>query len=125
VSPKTIRRDGRFAAAVNQLVEIGGWEIRNLILARDARVTRGTILALAAMANTDVEHVRRLLFRWQQTSSLPRNRYPDGRPLTITLRRGSPEEMGEDLQKRLEREEFMGLARYLQAASTLDGENEK
>jgi len=49
VGEKTIRRDARFAEAVDQIVQNCGQDARNLILSREAGLTRGSILRLAKL----------------------------------------------------------------------------
>src|SRR5262245_60100932 len=47
VGEKTIRRDAKVVEAVDKIVEVCGGEARNLLLARDTRLTRGGVLRLA------------------------------------------------------------------------------
>jgi hypothetical protein len=50
VDPATIRRDGKFAEAVDAIVSHCGSEARNLILSRDSGLTRGGVRRLARLA---------------------------------------------------------------------------
>ena len=50
VSPRTIRRDGQYATAVDTLVEVVGDEVRPRLLARESKLTKKKTLELATEA---------------------------------------------------------------------------
>ncbi len=84
VDAATICRDGAVAAAVEELVAHGGADVKPLLLGRQARLTRGQLLALAA----EPPHRQRdLLFELRLHGRLPRSWRSQGACPTITLPR--------------------------------------
>ncbi len=81
VGEATIRRDGKFTAAVDSIAENCGDKAKQAILARDAGLTRGAVVRLAKMKPKDQQKaVQELLER----GKLPRRARPKKRS-TITL----------------------------------------
>jgi hypothetical protein len=69
VSPATIHRDGKFASAVDTLVETCGQQARTVILARDGGLRRGGVEALA---RRDADEQRAFFAAWRKTGKRPR-----------------------------------------------------
>lgn len=69
VGEKTIRRDARFAGAVDQIVANCGQDARNLILSRDAGLTRGGVLRLAGL---QPKEQRQYIAALQESGKRPR-----------------------------------------------------
>ena len=59
VSPRTIRRDGQYATAVDTLVEVVGDEVRPRLLARESKLTKKKTLELATEAVDNPNKVKR------------------------------------------------------------------
>jgi len=96
VGEATIRRDGRFAKAVDSVAENCGDKAKQAILARDANLSRGAVLRLAKMkAKEQQKAVQELL----EKGKLPR-RHAAKKRATITLPT-EPKSLAEKLFKGL------------------------
>jgi hypothetical protein len=82
VGEKTIRRDARFSQAVDQIVQNCGQDTRNLILAREAGLTRGGVLRLAKLKP---EKQKKCLQELKESGRRPRKPRKGKRRQTITL----------------------------------------
>lgn len=69
VGEKTIRRDARFAEAVDQIVQNCGQDARNLILSRETGLTRGGVLRLSRLKPNDQ---KKYLESLKETGKRPR-----------------------------------------------------
>jgi hypothetical protein len=81
VGEATIRRDGKFARAVDSIAENCGEKAKQAILARDAGLTRGAVVRLAKMKVKDQQKAIQELL---EKGKLPRRAAAKKRP-TITL----------------------------------------
>ena len=61
VDPETIREDGRFSRAVDTLVAVGGEMVRPFLFARETRLTRSSIIALARRERDEQERLLKAL----------------------------------------------------------------
>jgi hypothetical protein len=112
VSRLTIHRDGRFAAAVDELTAIAGEWVMELALGPGGTVSQEAIVALAAL---DPELQQELLMEWKKTGKLPRGRRSQkGKPKTINLPR-NPRELIAALRRRLDTEEWAAVHHQLAA----------
>jgi hypothetical protein len=97
VSPRTIRYDALVTEAVDHIASQCGKEARQLLLARDARLRRGTLLALAGLS---VDRQRAVMSRWYVEGKLSRPKIGDGDKSTLTLPR-PPAQFAAALRRRV------------------------
>jgi hypothetical protein len=95
VGAATIRRDGRFTAAVDSIAANCGARAKQAILARDTGLTRGAVARLAKMSPEEQKAVLELLER----GKLPRQTLPE-KQATITVPR-EPTALAAKLFRRL------------------------
>jgi hypothetical protein len=112
VGEKTIRRDARFAEAVDRIVENCGQDAKNLILARDTGLTRGGVLRLARLKPEDQ---KKFIQELKETGKRPRKPRKGKRRQTLTLP-SQPKALVQALLKQLGAEEAAEVARGLAAA---------
>lgn len=108
VGEKTIRRDAKFAEAVDQIVASCGEKARHLILSRDAALTRNQVIRIARMKPHEQQQ---LIEQLSQTGRLPKRRAGNKRA-TITLST-DPKTLVEILVQRLDRTQALQVARFL------------
>jgi hypothetical protein len=82
VGEATIKRDEQFANAVDAIVENCGEEARNLILSRDAGLTRGRVLLLAGMKPAEQ---KRFIQALKEEGKPPRRKRQKAKRKSITL----------------------------------------
>lgn len=82
VGEKTIRRDGKFAEAVDCVVENCGTAVRNLLLSRDTGFSRGGVLRLAKLKP---EEQRAFMEELKESGKRPRKPRKNKRRETITV----------------------------------------
>lgn len=109
VGSATIKRDERFAKAVDAIVENCGDEARNLILSRDAGLTRGQVARLAKMKPADQ---KRFIQTLKEQGKPPRRKHKATQRTSITLPT-EPKSLVEKLVERLGREGAAEVSRML------------
>jgi hypothetical protein len=118
VGEKTIRRDARFAEAVDEIVQNCGHEARNLVLSRETGLTRGGVLRLAKLKPEDQQ---KYVATMKETGKRPRKPRKGKRRQTLTLP-SQPKALVQALLKQLGAEEVAevarGLAEAVQASAT-------
>lgn len=82
IGEKTIRREAKFAEAVDQIAEKCGVEAKQLILSRDVNFTRGNVLRLAKLKPAEQKKYLEVI---RETGKRPRTKRPKGKRSTITL----------------------------------------
>jgi hypothetical protein len=112
VGQATIKRDFRFAQAVDRIVANCGEESKNLVLSRDTGLSRGAVARLARMKPAEQQETLRQL---KETGKLPRKQRRKGKRMTITLPT-KPKEFAATLVEKLSRQEVEELAKALAAA---------
>jgi len=61
VGEAIIKRDGEFAQAVETLAQVGGEEVREAVLSRDARLPRKDVKTLADLSQREPERAKKIL----------------------------------------------------------------
>jgi hypothetical protein len=112
VGEKTIRRDGKFAEAVDRVAENCGPEARNLLLARDTGLTRGGVLRLAKL---QPEEQRAFLKQMKEAGRPPRKPRKAKKGSRITLPT-QPKALVRALVRQLGAKELAEVSRALSAA---------
>ena len=112
VGQATIRRDHKFALAVDKIVDNCGEDTKNLILSRDTGLSRGGIVRLVKLP---AAQQRKFIEDLKASGKPPRKQRKTGKPTTITLST-RPKEFAKTLLKRLSREEAKALAKALAEA---------
>lgn len=112
VGEKTIRRDARFAEAVDEITENCGSDAQNLILSRDTGFTRGGVLRIAKLKPKDQ---KKFIQELKETGKRPRKARKGKRRHTLTLPR-QPQALVQALLKHLTPEEAAEVARDLAKA---------
>jgi hypothetical protein len=112
VGEKTIRRDARFAEAVDAIVGNCGAEARNLLLARETAMTRGGILCLARL---EPDEQRNFLRTLQESGKRPRRAHKGRRRDKVTLP-AQPKALVAGLLKQLGARELSAVYEALGAA---------
>jgi hypothetical protein len=112
VGEKTIRRDGKFAGAVDCIIDNCGQEVRNLILSRDAGLTRGGVLRLARLRP---EEQKKFIQELKESGKRPRKSQKAKRRQTITLPK-QPKALVQALLKQLGAEAATEVVRALAEA---------
>jgi hypothetical protein len=111
VGEKTIRRDAKFALAVDVIGGNCGEKAKHLILSRDAGLRRQQVLRLANMSTTE----QRAYFKQlNETGRPPKTRRASKRN-TIILP-ANPKALVETLVRRVGREEIVQVMKLLQQA---------
>ena len=82
VGEKTIRRDAKFAEAVDSIAELCGAETKNLILSRDYGLTRGNVIRLSRLTKNEQ---KAYLEELKETGKRPRKPRSKGKRRSITL----------------------------------------
>lgn len=113
VAEKTIRRDAKFAQAVDGIVANCGPDSRNLILSRDLGLTRGGVLRLSKLKPADQ---KQFLEDLKTSGKRPRKaRKAKKREKTITIP-SQPKQLAAALLKQLKPEELAEVSRALAEA---------
>jgi hypothetical protein len=116
VGQATVRRDGRFAEAVDAVVANCGRDARNLILSRQTGLTRGGVLRLSKM---DPDEQREFLRQLKKSGKRPRKARAKRRDsFTVPAR---PKALVQALLERLEPREIDEVYRALAEALELRG----
>src|SRR5262249_48185324 len=119
VGEKTIRRDGKFAEALDRIIESCGPEAKNLILARDTGLTRGGVHRLAKL---DSKKQQRFLEELKENGKRPRKTRKGKKRARITLP-PQPKALAQALIKKLQPPEIAEVYKVLSDA--LRGEKGK
>jgi hypothetical protein len=82
VGEKTIRREAKFAEAVDQIAENCGQEVKQVLLSRETGLTRGGILRLAKLKP---EEQKRFLQQLKESGKRPRKARKKGKRERITI----------------------------------------
>jgi hypothetical protein len=112
VGEKTIRRDARFAEAVDDIVGNCGAEARNLLLARETAMTRGGVLRLAKL---EPDEQRDFLRTLRESGKRPRRAHKGKRRDKLTLP-AQPKALVAGLLKQLGARELAAVYEALGAA---------
>ena len=113
VAPATIRRDGRFAKAVDAIAENCGADSRQLILSRDTGLSRGRVTQLAKMKPKEQQE---LLQELREAGKLSRKRKKGGRRATVTVPT-KPKEFGQAVVKKFGHADALELAKAIMEAA--------
>ncbi|MRG95711.1 hypothetical protein [Polyangium spumosum] len=117
VDEKTIRRDARFAEELDEFAEVCGAQIKNEVLAREARITRKDVPRLIALEKASREQVVAGVRGGAKASVLLREIERSGGEETQRERRKSEDAAG-SMSAALEHlEKAVGILRGLEAAS--------
>jgi hypothetical protein len=113
VGEKTVRRDARFAEAVDQIDENCGQDARNLILSRETGLTRGGVLRLAKLKPEDQ---KKFLESLKETGKRPRKTRKTGKRRERITLPAEPRALVQALVKELDSAELSELAKALAEA---------
>lgn len=120
VGEKTIRRDARFAEAVDQIVENCGQDARNLILSRETGLTRGGVLRLSKLKPNEQQ---KYLESLKETGKRPRKpRKGSKRRERITLP-VQPKAFVQSLLKQFDHKEIAEISKALAEAIERQGQD--
>jgi hypothetical protein len=119
VGEKTIRRDGKFAEALDRIINNCGVEAKNLILARDTGFTRGGVLRLAKLNSKEQQ---KFLEELKESGKRPRKPQKGKKRDRISLP-AQPKALAQALLKRLKPEEVAEVSKALVAAMEKQGES--
>ncbi len=117
VADMTIRRDGVFAKAVDQIIANCGVEARNLLLARQPGLTRGRVLEVSKRGPKEQREFLRML---QETGKVPRKPGSGRKPGRISVPR-QPRALARALLEQLERQQVAAVVRELNEALERQG----
>jgi hypothetical protein len=112
VGERTIRRDGKFAEAVDRIAENCGPDARNLILSRETGLTRGGVLRLAKLKP---DEQKKFIEELKTSGKRPRKPRRAKRRQMTTLP-SQPKALVQALLKQLGAEEVAEVARGLALA---------
>jgi hypothetical protein len=121
VGEKTIRRDAKFAQAVDQIAANCGEDAKKMILGRDTGLSRG---AVARLTKLEPKEQQEFLRELSETGKPPRKRRRSGKRTTITLPT-RPVEFAKTLLSRISREEAAELAKALAEALAFSEESDE
>jgi len=119
VGEKTIRRDARFAEAVDQIVQNCGQGARNLILAREAGLTRGSVLRLAKLKPEDQ---KKYLDTLKETGKRPRKPRKGSKRIERITLPAQPKAFVQALLKQLDQKEIAEISQSLAEAIERQGQ---
>lgn len=111
VGEATIRRDERFARAVDAIVANCGEEAKGLILSRDTGLTQGQVLKLS---REKPKEQQKYLQRLKEEGKAPRRKRALGQRVTITLP-AEPKPLVEKLVQQLDRDRAREVYKLLGA----------
>jgi len=120
VGEKTIRRDARFAEAVDAIVAHCGADARNLLLVRDTAMTRGGVLRIARLGPAEQREFLRAL---KESGKRPRGLRQGKKREKITLP-AQPRALVEGLLKQLGARELSAVYHALGEAIGKQGPKE-
>jgi hypothetical protein len=80
VAEATVRRDGRFAGAVQAIADNCGAGVKKAMLARDTGLRRGTVLRLARLSPGRQQAA---MGAWLENGRLPRRQAPENKTITL------------------------------------------
>ena len=115
VGEKTIRRDGKFAEAVDQIITNCGQDAKNLILSRDSGLTRGMVVRLAKLKPAEQQQYLRTL---KESGKRPRKAKKGKKRERLTLIRvpTQPKALVQTLLEKLGSKELDDVSRMLEEA---------
>jgi hypothetical protein len=120
VGEKSIRRDAKFAEAVDKIVENCGPDARNLLLARDTGLTRAKILHLAEAESEEQKGFVQVL---KEGGKLPGKARKGKKPARLTIPR-RPKALVQALVKALDAKELAAVSKALAEEVEKLGEGE-
>jgi hypothetical protein len=119
VGEKTIRRDAKFAGAVDSVIEHCGPDAKNLILSRETGLTRGGVLRLAKLKP---DEQKKFIQALKESGKRPRKPRGKGRkPDRITLP-AQPKALVQALLKQLDAKEIAEVSKALAEAIARQGQ---
>jgi len=119
VGEKTIRRDGKFAEALDRIIENCGPEAKNLILARDTGLTRGGVHRLAKL---NPKEQQKYLEELKENGKRPRKIRKGKQRARLTLP-AQPKALVRALVRQFTPEEIAEVSKALVAAMEKQGES--